>query len=49
MANFIKIYFMGSENYRLKVEIYTKEIFNKAILVVKENLVMLMVHLTRVK
>lgn len=49
MANFIKIYFMGSENYRLKVEIYTKEHFNKAILVVKENLVMLMVHLTRVK
>jgi len=49
MANFIKIYFMDSENYLLKVEIYTKDIFNKAILVVKEDLVMLMVHLTRVK
>lgn len=48
MVNFIKIYFMDSENYHLKVEIYIRDISNKEILMVKENLAMQTVHLTKV-
>ena len=42
MANFIKIFFMALESYHLKMEIFTRETFNKEILAAQENLFMQM-------